>query len=92
MSVVAPAEAASPDVKSVTAKWSPEGLADTERLRETMRSAASFNRMLNAERRARLPFLDPHTSIAQTHCHLWFSPEQRLPRTSFKFFSLHDLT
>ena len=61
-------------------RWPFSGLHASDRWHEMLRSAANFNRNLNAERRSRLPFLDPHTSIAQTHCNLWFSPDQRLPR------------
>lgn len=61
-------------------RWPFSSLPSSDRWHEMLRSAANFNRLLNSERRSRLPFLDPHTSIAQTHCNLWFTPDQRLPR------------
>ena len=71
-------------------RWPFSGLPASDRWHEMLRSAANFNRILNAERRSRLPFIDPHTSIAQTHCNLWFSPDQRLPRIFPIYSKLHS--
>lgn len=44
-----------------------------------MNNMSSFNLKLSNDRKMRLPFLDSQTRIAQNHCHLWVSANQREP-------------
>ena len=44
---------------------------------DLIRDAKSFNDLLFAERKQRLPFIDSQTGIAQNDCHLWRMPSER---------------
>ncbi|XP_001357517.2 zinc finger protein DPF3 [Drosophila persimilis] len=54
-------------------------LNDKERYKEILENSENFNTRLCIERRLRMPFLDPQTGVAQTHCALFMKKKQRMP-------------
>ena len=56
-----------------------ESFFNTSSYRESLEVSATFNTKLSVERRQRLPFLDPQTGVAQSHCALYVKPKQRMP-------------
>ncbi|XP_030377909.1 zinc finger protein ubi-d4 [Scaptodrosophila lebanonensis] len=47
--------------------------------KEILENSENFNTRLCIERRLRMPFLDPQTGVAQTHCALFMKQKQRMP-------------
>ncbi|XP_039956379.1 zinc finger protein ubi-d4 B [Bactrocera tryoni] len=47
--------------------------------KEILENSENFNTRLCIERRLRMPFLDPQTGVAQTHCALFMKQRQRMP-------------
>ena len=47
--------------------------------KEVLENSENFNTRLCIERRLRMPFLDPQTGVAQTHCALFMKQKQRMP-------------
>lgn len=47
--------------------------------KEILENSENFNTRLCIERRLRMPFLDPQTGVAQTHCALFMKRKQRMP-------------
>ncbi|KAH8373023.1 hypothetical protein KR009_010527 [Drosophila setifemur] len=54
-------------------------LNDKEKYKEILENSENFNTRLCIERRLRMPFLDPQTGVAQTHCALFMKKKQRMP-------------
>ncbi|KAH8309997.1 zinc finger protein ubi-d4 B isoform X1 [Drosophila kikkawai] len=54
-------------------------LNDKEKYKEVLENSENFNTRLCIERRLRMPFLDPQTGVAQTHCALFMKKKQRMP-------------
>ncbi|EDW72090.1 uncharacterized protein Dwil_GK10624 [Drosophila willistoni] len=54
-------------------------LNDKEKYKEVLENSENFNTRLCIERRLRMPFLDPQTGVAQTHCALFMKQKQRMP-------------
>ncbi|EDV59905.1 zinc finger protein ubi-d4 [Drosophila erecta] len=54
-------------------------LNDKEKYKEILENSETFNTRLCIERRLRMPFLDPQTGVAQTHCSLFMKKKQRMP-------------
>jgi len=54
-------------------------LNDKEKYKEILENSENFNTRLCIERRLRMPFLDPQTGVAQTHCSLFMKKKQRMP-------------
>ncbi|XP_043064360.1 zinc finger protein DPF3 isoform X2 [Drosophila ficusphila] len=54
-------------------------LNDNEKYKELLENSENFNTRLCIERRLRMPFLDPQTGVAQTHCSLFMKKKQRMP-------------
>ncbi|XP_005180949.1 zinc finger protein ubi-d4 B [Musca domestica] len=47
--------------------------------KEILENSENYNTRLCIERRLRMPFLDPQTGVAQTHCALFVKQKQRMP-------------
>lgn len=47
--------------------------------KEVLENSENFNTRLCIERRLRMPFLDPQTGVAQTHCALFMKQTHRMP-------------
>lgn len=47
--------------------------------KEILENSETYNTRLCIERRLRMPFLDPQTGVAQTHCALFVKRRQRMP-------------
>ncbi|XP_016973576.1 zinc finger protein DPF3 isoform X2 [Drosophila rhopaloa] len=54
-------------------------LNDKDKYKEILENSENFNTRLCIERRLRMPFLDPQTGVAQTHCSLFMKKKQRMP-------------
>lgn len=47
--------------------------------KEILENSENYNTRLCIERRLRMPFLDPQTGVAQTHCALFVKQKERMP-------------
>ncbi|KAH8272016.1 hypothetical protein KR018_000832 [Drosophila ironensis] len=54
-------------------------LNDKDKYKEILENSENFNTRLCIERRLRMPFIDPQTGVAQTHCALFMKKKQRMP-------------
>ncbi|XP_053962633.1 zinc finger protein ubi-d4 B [Anastrepha ludens] len=56
-----------------------ENFLNDSAYKEILENSENFNTRLCIERRLRMPFLDPQTGVAQTHCALFMKQRQRMP-------------